>query len=227
MTSTGTGVFFDGITRARRGATVDFTPIAWRILLQSGGVLAEWPYNEIERLSAPTDVLRLGRKGSKVLAWLELHDPALIAMIGTPDELAGVVAHEMGHVSHRDGTRSALKSAGLSLLLGMLLGDFTGGGSVVVASRIVLQSAYSRDVEAAADAYGVKLMGEAAGNPRALVTILARIGGAIEPAMKILLDHPETETRVAAIDTMAGSVTGADRLDTREWAAVKRICLGS
>ena len=59
----------------------------------------------------------------------------LIAQAKTPDELAGVIAHEIGHVAHRDGTRSILQAAGLSFLFGMLLGDFTGGGVVVLAAQ--------------------------------------------------------------------------------------------
>jgi predicted Zn-dependent protease len=151
----------------------------------------------------------------------------LIDKANTPDELAGVVAHEIGHVSHRDGTRTALESAGLSLLFGTLIGDFTGGSALVLASRTMLQSAYSRDVEAAADAYSVTLMSKAGGDPRALGVILARIGGATEPGMKILLDHPETKARVAAINASAGSASGAPMLTTEEWAILKRICSGS
>ena len=58
-------------------------------------------------------------------------------------------------MAHRDGTRSILQAAGLSFLFGMLLGDFVGGGAVVIGARAVLQSSYSREVEAAADRYGV------------------------------------------------------------------------
>jgi len=369
MSASGAGIFFDGLTGARREVAIDLGPVALRILSAQGTALAEWPYPEIERLSAPAGTLRLGRKGSAVLARLEILDPVLTAHIGdhasgvdfgavsernervrviawslaavaslvlvgvfgvpllaaratpfiplvlerrlgeafdaqmrsildrdhvgsrfacgtaegeaagnaafvkllhrlergadlplplraivvrrseanamalpggrifvfrgliakaeTPDELAGVMAHEIGHVSHRDGTRAALESAGLSLLFGMLLGDFTGGGAVVVATRMVLQSAYSREVEAAADGYGVTLMSRIGGDPRALGAILARIGGATEPAMKILLDHPETAARVAAINAMAGSSGGQPLLDGAEWAAVKRICSGN
>ena len=89
-----------------------------------------------------------------------------------PDELAGVIAHEVGHVAHRDGTRSVLQAAGLSLLFGMLLGDFVGGGAVVFAAKTILQTSYTRDVETAADAYGVTLMTKIGGDPRALGTFL-------------------------------------------------------
>jgi Zn-dependent protease with chaperone function len=143
-----------------------------------------------------------------------------------PDELAGVVAHEIGHVANRDGTRSVLQSAGLSFLFGMLLGDFTGGGVVVIAARTVVQSAYSREVETAADSYGVRLMQQIGGDVRAYAAILERIAGAIEPGMKILLDHPQTKDRVAAVNAFAAAAPGAPQplLSPPEWAALRRIC---
>ena len=139
---------------------------------------------------------------------------------------AGVIAREIGHVAHRDGTRAVLQAGGLSFLFGMLLGDFVGGGAVVVAAKTVLQSSYSREAEAAADAYGAELMNKAHGNARALASMLAKIGGATEPGMKILLDHPETKARIAAINRMAGARPTSPFLDAGEWTALKRICAG-
>jgi Zn-dependent protease with chaperone function len=150
----------------------------------------------------------------------------LIRQSRTPDELAGVIAHEIGHVAHRDGTRSLLQAAGLSFLFGMLLGDFTGGGLVVIAARTVVQSAYSRDVESAADLYGVNLMAKANADPRALATILDRIAGTTEPGSKILLDHPQTKDRVVAINAAATASASkmAPLISAADWAALKRIC---
>jgi Zn-dependent protease with chaperone function len=150
----------------------------------------------------------------------------LIRQSRTPDELAGVIAHEIGHVAHRDGTRSLLQAAGLSFLFGMLLGDFTGGGLVVIAARTVVQSAYSREVEAAADLYGVSLMSGIGGDPKALGTILDRIAGKLEPGSKILLDHPQTKDRILAINAAADASPSRimPLLTPAEWAALKRIC---
>jgi Zn-dependent protease with chaperone function len=148
----------------------------------------------------------------------------LIARTRTPDELAGVIAHEIGHVAGRDGTRSVLQAAGLSFLFGMLLGDFTGGGVVVIAARSIMQSAYSRQVEAAADLYGVALMARINGDARALGRILDRIGGAVEPGSTIFLDHPQTRDRIAAIDRATPNVALKPILSPEEWAALRRIC---
>jgi Zn-dependent protease with chaperone function len=150
----------------------------------------------------------------------------LIAKADSPDELAGVIAHEIGHVAHRDGTRSMLQAGGLSLLFGMLLGDFMGGGAIVIAAKAVLQSSYSRNVEAAADLYGAELMARAGGNPRALGVILGRIGGATEPGMTILLDHPQTAARVAAVNRVAPPPAVTPFLNAAEWSALKRVCAG-
>jgi Zn-dependent protease with chaperone function len=167
----------------------------------------------------------------------------LIAKADTPDELAGVIAHEMGHIAHRDGVRAVIQAAGLSFLFGMLIGDFSGGGAAVIAMRTVLQSSYSRDTEAAADAFGAELMAKLERDPRALGAILTRIAGTPGPMTKILLSHPEARERAAAIEAIAraapappvapplsdgtGGAEPAGLLTASEWAALKRICEAS
>jgi predicted Zn-dependent protease len=150
----------------------------------------------------------------------------LVEKAETPDELAGVIGHEIGHAAHRDEVRSVLGGAGLSLMFGMLLGDFVGGGAVVYAAKSILKKNYSRAVEAEADAYGVNLMRKIGGDPRALGRILKRIAGSSHPGPRLLLDHPETMQRIAAIEAMAGSAPTRPLLSEAEWAALKRICAG-
>jgi Zn-dependent protease with chaperone function len=148
----------------------------------------------------------------------------LIGRAETADELAAVIAHEIAHVAHRDGTRSVVRAAGLSFVFGVALGDFVGGSAVIIAARTLIQSAYSREVETAADAYSVALMRRLGGNARALASILERVSNGIEPAMKILMDHPETRIRVAAIKAAAGDPGGTALLGAAEWTMLKRIC---
>src|SRR5262245_4930632 len=150
----------------------------------------------------------------------------LIKKAETPDEVAGVIAHELGHVVNRDSTRSVMQAAGLSFLFGMVLGDFVGGGAVVLASKTLLQTSYSREVERRADAFAVELMNKVGGNPRSLGTILVRIDGSNHPGPKILLDHPDTKDRLAAINTAAPGGP-APLMSASEWAAIKRVCSGS
>jgi len=142
------------------------------------------------------------------------------------DEVAGVLGHEVGHVAHRDGTKAVLETAGLSLLFGMLLGDFTGGGAVIIAARTVLRTAYSRAAEASADEFGAKLMYKVGGDPHALGSILLRISGEPGAAPHFLLDHPEAQERADAIGKIAQPSPMKALLTPPEWEALKGICAG-
>ncbi len=142
------------------------------------------------------------------------------------DEVAGVLGHELGHVAHHDGTKAVLEGAGLSLLFGMLLGDFTGGGAAVVAARTVLGTAYSRAAEAAADDFGARLMYKVGGDPRALGTILLRISDKPGIAPHFLLDHPEAQERADAIARVGQPSPLKALLTPAEWNALRSICTG-
>jgi Zn-dependent protease with chaperone function len=171
------------------------------------------------------DVVRRAEPNAVALPGGRIYvDQGLIDQAQTPDELAGVLAHEMGHVAARDGTRVVLQTAGLSFLFGMMLGDFVGGGAVVIAAKTVLKSSYSRRVESAADAYSVALMQKAGGDPHALGRILARIVVGKRHGLAILRDHPETKDRIAAINAVDVSAPAIPLLDATEWNALKRIC---
>jgi predicted Zn-dependent protease len=151
----------------------------------------------------------------------------LIDRAQAPDELAGVLAHEIGHVAHRDGTRTVLQAAGLSLLFGMMLGDFVGGGAVVIAAKTVVRSSYSRRVEAQADIYSVGLMHKVGADSRALAAILERVTTDKDEAIKILADHPDTKDRVVAINAIAPTGATTPLLGVADWAALKQICAPS
>jgi hypothetical protein len=81
MTSSGTAIFFDGATSARRDVAVELAPDILRIRAPDGTVLAEWPYDRLQTLSAPQGVLRLGKTDSPALVRLEVRDPGLAAAI--------------------------------------------------------------------------------------------------------------------------------------------------
>jgi predicted Zn-dependent protease len=148
----------------------------------------------------------------------------LLAKSETPDELAGVIAHELGHVVHRDGTRAVLQSAGLSFLFGMMLGDFVGGGAVVIAAKTVLSSSYSRHAEAAADRYSVELMQSIDADPKALAAILSRIASDRDEGFELLRDHPDTKARIAAINKVTVDDPPRPLLTGAEWKALKAMC---
>src|SRR5438067_12903258 len=82
----------------------------------------------------------------------------LLAQAQSPDELAGVLAHEFGHVVRRDGLRRLIRDGGTSFLVGLMFGDVTGSGVVLMAGRIVLSASHTRAAEEEADAFAVTVM---------------------------------------------------------------------
>jgi len=140
------------------------------------------------------------------------------------DEMAGVIGHELGHVDHRDGIKAQVQAGGLSVLFGLLLGDFTGGGAVVVTATMLLKNAYSRAAETAADLFGARLMAKIGGDPHALGEFLLRIAGNSAPQEHYLLDHPEAQVRAAAVNRIAQPSPMRALLTPDEWTALKKIC---
>src|SRR5262249_61944089 len=92
----------------------------------------------------------------------------------TPDELAAAIAHEMGHIAHRDGVRRPIQAVGLWLLFGPLIGDFGGGAVAWVAMHRMLLPSYSREREAAAGTFGTELMIKVRGGARSAANFRLR-----------------------------------------------------
>src|SRR5262244_3775560 len=190
----------------------------WRLLIRGAALLMITL--GIYRFWLVTDVRRFLWSNTEIAGEaLEYTGTALELLLGFLVAIALLIPIYAGF--------SMAEGAGLSILIGVLLGDFGGGGAVVFAARNVLQSSYSREAEAAADTYGTDFMNKASGDARALAVILDKIGGATEPGMKILMDHPETKARIAAINKLAAPRLSVPFLEVREWAALKQICAGS
>jgi predicted Zn-dependent protease len=149
----------------------------------------------------------------------------LLTKSETPDELGGVLAHELGHVAHRDGLRRLIRNGGTSFLVGMMFGDVTGSGAVLMAGRAVLSASYSRADEARADAFAVTIM-HRLGRPTApLGALLTRMAGpADEGGPSLLRDHPLTPERRAMLEAENLPASGPALLDDGEWRDLKRIC---
>lgn len=160
--------------------------------------------------------------GGKVFLFSALLDKA-----ETPDEIAGVLAHEFGHVAHRDHLRGLIRDGGTSFLIGLLFGDVSGSGALIFASRTLITSSYSREAEQAADTYSIDVMQRLGRSPQPMGELLFRITGKeAGQGPGILSSHPLTEDRLARMRALDAPARGAPLLSTEEWRALKRICEG-
>lgn len=124
----------------------------------------------------------------------------MVALAATDDELAGVLAHEVGHVVHRHSLRGVIQNTGITVLVGVLTGDAAGMNVLVEAAPAILaNAAYSRRFETAADDFASEYLVAAGRDPSALGTLLLRLeeehGGAA--SMGYLSSHPPAARRAA------------------------------
>ncbi len=152
----------------------------------------------------------------------------LIDRAESPDEVAAVLAHEIGHVEARDTTRNALRAAGSAGLFSLILGDFAGGSAVVVAAEYTMNAAYTREAEAQADIFALNAL-QAAGTDAAALAGFFDSLETLEQQMPdlpaYLSSHPKTRSRADAARAFAqdqGPV--APILNDQEWADLKAIC---
>jgi Zn-dependent protease with chaperone function len=151
----------------------------------------------------------------------------LLQKANDPDEIAGVIAHEMGHVAHRDQVRVMIQNGGTSFLIGLLFGDITGSAAAIFAARSLIDASYSRQAEGNADAFAIETMHALGRSPAPMGELLFRVTGAQgNNSIGILASHPLTEERRELMRREDRAATGAEILSATEWRALKNICRG-
>ena len=148
----------------------------------------------------------------------------LLRSAESPDEVAGVLAHEMGHVLHRHSTAAMIEALGLAFLFGALLGDF-GTGVIGGAGETLVGLTFRREAEAEADERALELLGRAGVSSRGLADFFERMerkAGGGPAVLRLLSTHPPNEVRQRR--AREGAVSAPPALGEREWRSLKAIC---
>ncbi|MET0654444.1 MAG: M48 family metallopeptidase [Pseudoxanthomonas sp.] len=129
------------------------------------------------------------------------------------DQLAAVLAHEIGHVVERHHDERITRQMGASgavQLLGALAGDYgslaTQGGSMLAQTGFLLPG--SRAQESEADVVGQRLMAQAGFDPAQAVNLwqnMISAGGGRPPEW--LSTHPDPQSRIQELRNRAGTLT--------------------
>ena len=130
----------------------------------------------------------------------------LILKADNEAELAGVMAHEIGHVAARHGTRQATKGelAQLGMIPLIFMGGWTGYGIYQAASVLVPVTflKFSRAMESEADLLGLEYMYKAGYDPEAFVDFFEKIQTLEKrkpgTMSKVFSTHPPTDARITA-----------------------------
>lgn len=152
-------------------------------------------------------------------------------------QIAGVMAHEMGHVVLRHGTNQATKAQLTQAPLAILGGVLGNSGVAQIISQIGGFAAgsillrYSRDAETEADLMGTQIMYDVGYDPAAMAQFFEKLAKEHKGSQteQFFSNHPIPENRVTRVNQEIGKLGGRRsnvRTDSPDFQEVKKIMLG-
>jgi Zn-dependent protease with chaperone function len=151
----------------------------------------------------------------------------LIRRADGPDEVAGVLAHEIAHIENRHVTQAMIRQLSFGLFVSLV------GGGTGANLDTFLSARYSRGAEAEADEDAIRALERARISPLGAAGFFARVGreearlGAIGRGLSYISTHPDPQARERRFRDSAAaapSTTYKPPLDAAEWRALRRIC---
>jgi Zn-dependent protease with chaperone function len=144
------------------------------------------------------------------------------------NEVAGVLAHEMGHVVHYHAIQGLARQYGMDQLLKSMTGGFSDLGTIGQGGSLLLALRNGRSFERDADATGVELLQKLGLRADGIAGFFERLleDQPRDPAAMIGIwsSHPPTAERIAATRQPA---TGKPAFSDAEWRSLRAICNGS
>ena len=147
-----------------------------------------------------------------------------------PEQVAGVLAHEVGHVLKRHSEAQLVRATGLPILLSVMTGG--GGDTISTVASVATMLSYTREAEAEADDAGLALLERSAIDPMGLKEffeiILAEEGkpstGAWRKISSAIATHPGTEDRIKKSQPLPDNIAARPVMTGDQWQALKKIC---
>jgi predicted Zn-dependent protease len=132
----------------------------------------------------------------------------LVLEAESPEEVLGVLAHEIAHVTRRHSLNQLISSAGLFVIVQAVLGDLSGVAALAADGGLrLLTLDFSRDQERDADATGFDYLVAADIDPRGMITTFVRLEETVEEmgaqtpeGLEFLRTHPTSEDRILRLE---------------------------
>ena len=135
----------------------------------------------------------------------------LLLKANSAEEVAGVMAHELAHVTEQHGVSNLIEAAGLYLLVTALFGDTTGLLAMIANNApALLQMKFSRDHEREADKRGFEFLMAAEIDPQGMVSFFKKMHlhqeeKGTNTIPDFLSTHPATTKRINNLEQLIGN----------------------
>jgi len=117
-------------------------------------------------------------------------------------EIAGVMGHELAHVTQRHGAKAIERTVAAQTLIGMFLGDGLSAGAAALAFGVLQGTTFSQEQETESDSVGLRITKTAGYNPYGLADffrkLLKKEKGIQAP--QFLSSHPATKSRIRSVE---------------------------
>lgn len=153
----------------------------------------------------------------------------LLQDTASPEELAGVLAHEIQHVLLRHSLHLIVRHVSMSFVIAALSGDAGGMVSYALQAAQTLQTlSYSRDAEDQADEQGFRLLQQSGINPAGMLTFFAKLETQppTDNLFPYLSSHPATQDRLVHLKTLlpSASTTYQPFAFQSDWSDIAALC---
>ncbi|MEW6544291.1 MAG: M48 family metallopeptidase [Nitrospirota bacterium] len=147
----------------------------------------------------------------------------LLEKAESPEEVAGVLGHELNHVLLRHGTERIVKTIGIAAVVTILVGDRQG--LVGLAKRLGIELAtlkFGREQETEADLEGLRLLHRARILPDGMIRFFERLSESDKLQVEILSTHPMSAARAERLKAEAAALPRQEPLPfSFDWGAVQ------
>ncbi|MGD9981729.1 MAG: M48 family metallopeptidase [Hyphomonadaceae bacterium] len=155
----------------------------------------------------------------------------LIGMAEHPDELTGVLAHEIAHIEHNHIMKNVIRQIGAGVFFDVVFGGAGAGQAIAIASVNLAGLRYSRGDETDADARGMDYLDAAGISTAGIAHMFDRFQAhaddlGVEDIPTLLSSHPASRERAIAARARARDGL-APSLSDRDWRIVRQACAGA
>ena len=130
----------------------------------------------------------------------------LLKTITSENELAFILAHEMGHFKHRDHLRAAGRALVLMTISAALFGPNSGISAALGQILNITELSFSRGQETAADEFGLDVLQCAYGHAAGAADFFRKIPASQDPGRfgHYFASHPENQRRISHLEALIG-----------------------
>ncbi len=137
----------------------------------------------------------------------------LILAADSADEMLGVLAHELSHVTEQHSVRNIISAASVYLSIDLLLGDVSGLLAMIAdAAPLLLNQQFSRGFEREADEKGYELLVRANIDPKGLASFFEKLMAEQEKQLEKVEDETTRELMIAAEGLLSTHPATEDRI---------------